>query len=94
MRTIWKYHLSFGSGNLELPVDAKPLHLDFQGADLCLWVELDPDNMNRRYMSYMVLGTEHTFPEELLDHVKYFKSCIDWSKTLVLHVYIQKDWLS
>ena len=41
--TVWKYLLHVASQQfIDIPIDAKPVLLDTQDNQICLWAELDP----------------------------------------------------
>lgn len=94
MRTIWKYELE-PETIINVPVDAKPLAVQVQGGQTCLWVLLDPDTprVERKFLSF---GTGHPIPDDSrfqrLQYIDTFqtenpmKGLIN-SPTLVFHVF-------
>lgn len=54
MNRIWKYKLRPGSTALNLPHGAVVRHVGYQGNDVCLWAEVDPDNADQRRIFFAV----------------------------------------
>lgn len=60
MRSIWKFKVD-PEKPVEMPAGARLLSVAFQGDDLCVWAEVDPDapKVQRRFT---VVGTGHDLP--------------------------------
>lgn len=84
MKTIHKYAL-VPPFILQIPMDAKILHLDSQDNFPYIWVELDTDAVyiNRHFM---VIGTGHPFPEHVTKK-EYVGSLKLDNEKVMIHVY-------
>jgi len=89
MRTIWKYDLKPINGPqvVKIPYNAGPVncrHVEFQGEDLRIWVEVDTEEEPKPY-TFLVYGTGWDIPDD---------SNIAWFGTatlgdLVWHVFVE-----
>lgn len=90
-RTVWKYELPGSETTLDLPVDAKPIHVATQGAGtICMWVEVDPSAPTRRRRFYVV-GTGHPIPPDVFPPIHVGSFLTDQAGTFVFHVYESLD---
>ena len=87
MRTIHKFVLNIGETVLSLPADAKPLYVDNQHGELCLWVELDPHDFNRVDRHFIVFGTGHLIGDIVGMEITYIGTTLLDSGYFVAHVY-------
>jgi hypothetical protein len=62
-RTIWKFPLSHGVAEVQMPLDAEVACFDFQNGAPCIWAIVDPDvlSVTRRFE---IFGTGHPLPAE------------------------------
>lgn len=87
MTAIWKYQLPLTDEPvLNMPVNAKIIHVDDQHGVLCLWAEVDRDEELVPFLTmprqFYVVGTGHTFDRT---GKRYLGSVIQDS--FVWHVY-------
>lgn len=62
---IFKYPLELTDAQvLQLPAGAKPLHVDDQQGQLCLWAAVDPSRETKPY-AVAIVGTGHDLPDVL-----------------------------
>jgi hypothetical protein len=78
---VYKYPITIGRTDLNLPVEAKIVHvgLDPSGAP-CLWAEVDPYS-DRERRTFVIIGTGHGVPEK----ATHIGSVVD--EMYVWHVY-------
>ena len=62
MKTIWKFKLNSEGRPVLMPQEARPLHVAFQGHDLCLWAEVDRDGLPMQARRFAVRPTGEVFP--------------------------------
>jgi hypothetical protein len=62
-RTIWKFPLSHGVAEIQMPMDAEVACFAFQNGSPCIWaiVNLGVLNNTRRFE---IFGTGHQLPDE------------------------------
>ena len=88
MKSVFKYKLEpkIGESKTEpvtMPVDAKYLHVGFQGEDMYLWAEVDTDLCDV-YHTFEVFGTGH----EMSDESRNFIGTAQLNNyQLVFHIY-------
>jgi hypothetical protein len=72
-RTVYKYGLSLGEQELELPVGAQVLNIGVQKIDgspqLFLWALVAPETMNKIKHKIFVVGTGHAMPHGEVEHL-------------------------
>lgn len=72
MKSVWKYPLIINDDIiLQMPGDAKPLHVDMQRGSPCLWALVEPDRPMRTYR-FRLAGTGHPIGEESMLYVGSF----------------------
>jgi hypothetical protein len=60
--TIWKYELSVtGLQEISIPVGSRFLSVDRQDGRICLWVMVDPKNVNEKRL-IEIIGTGNPVP--------------------------------
>jgi len=57
MKAIYKYQLTGGETEVEMPCGARVLAVQCQGNTLCLWAEVDPDEKAMTKRMFKVIGT-------------------------------------
>lgn len=63
MRTIYKYPLDLTDSQiLHLPSSAKPLSVQLQGEQLCMWAEVNTGVGGRKEVVITIVGTGHPIP--------------------------------
>lgn len=81
MKTVYKYPISYDDVfKLELPVNAKVIHIAMQHGSPCMWVQLDLE-MTRALRSFVVVGTGQRVPA----NSEYVGSVMDG--IFVWHIY-------
>lgn len=80
MKIIYKYKLGKVVHQVvELPKDFKPLRVDFQGEQLCLWAIVDPENKKVAYDFYIAgTGWEDSELNNLIYISTVFKDGFVW----------------
>ena len=63
MNTIWKYELNPVLKDIQVPRNAKVLTAAAQGDNICVWVELNPDEPADDVRRFEVFGTGHVIPK-------------------------------
>lgn len=84
MQAIWKFPLAFGLNQVALPTGAQIRHVGAQLNGICLWAEINTDELKReeRLFSVYATGDEHsTFKENYVGTVLLMEGA------LVFHVY-------
>ena len=85
---VWKYQLNPGVTRLQMPMDAKVLHVEVQHGQPQLWALVQPTN-EIRDRDFFVVGTGHPFQEYLQpSHVGTFML---EGGALVFHVFESMD---
>ena len=84
MKTIFKYEIPGGGGEVLLPVDAVILTVAGQGDSLFLWAEVDPDVVHHA-RRFEVLGTGFQIREEMGRERQFIGTA--FLGPFVLHVY-------
>lgn len=70
MRTIYKYALLLtGSQTLLLPSSAKPLSVQLQGEQLCLWAEVGDEWNPGKEVVISIVGTGHPIPPGAVNYL-------------------------
>lgn len=86
-RAIWKFDLSklFDGGGIPLvtPSPWEPLKLAYQGPNLCLWAEVDPD-APKVARTIVIIGTGHPFRDAPR---RYIGTIQTGGGTFIWHVY-------
>lgn len=83
---IWKYELGAGVTELEMPRDAKILHVAQQHGGICMWAEVD-QYAARETRKFVVIGTGHDFATAGKNAMQYLGTALLAEGTLVLHAY-------
>jgi hypothetical protein len=86
MQTIYKYPLSrLDVEDIEMPQGAKPLAVQVQGGQPCLWALVDPDRPKevRRFLTF---GTGHPVSENVGAYLGTFQLI---AGSLVFHLFEQ-----
>lgn len=90
-RAVWKYELLDVITTLDLPVDAKPLHVAVQQGVIRMWVLVNPDAETRTRRFYTV-GTGHELPEDVFEPIHVASLLTDTEGTFVFHVFEDLDY--
>lgn len=61
MRTIWKFSIGQTKAAVKMPIGAKPLAVQVQGDEACLWAEVDSD-AETETRHFRIFGTGHDMP--------------------------------
>lgn len=72
MRTIYKYPLQLTESQvLSLPSSAKPLSVQLQGDQLCLWADVPPSGrfVVEKEVVISVVGTGHPIPPGAVNYL-------------------------
>ena len=82
--TIYKYPIPKASGKfaIDLPEEARPLHVDVQEGLPWIWIEVDLDEPKKR-TQFCVVYTSGTVPEDFV----YVGTVLAHGGHLVLHIY-------
>ena len=56
MKTIWKYHITYGQNEYEMPKDAKILSAQLQHNEFCVWALVDPEK-EKEIRTIEIFGT-------------------------------------
>jgi hypothetical protein len=73
MQTIYKYPFQVDDEvRIEMPENARVLHVGLQGAQPCLWAMVDPENRPVIHR-FRVFGTGHPMPTAVGEHVATFQ---------------------
>jgi len=92
MKTIHKVTISTDSHQFSVPVDAKMLTVKSQNDNIVIYYETEhsekPDLADTKIILVMCVGTGHCFNPE---GVKYFGTCLLYSESLVMHVYVSEN---
>ena len=68
-RAIWKFPIKITDmQHIEVPGALTPLHVAFQGGQLCLWGAVWPGYSQVRVPVY-IIGTGHPYDVEEMEHV-------------------------
>lgn len=67
-RQIFKYPLVIGNQNIRIHADHKPLCVQMQNDQLCLWAEVDPEQA-LAWKHVLIVGTGHPFHPQGFDYV-------------------------
>jgi hypothetical protein len=86
MKQVWKYHLTPDSLTKEIPAGGIIRHVDEQFEQICVWVEVDPDQPQENRF-FEVYGTGHDIPEDMDAERIYLGSVKLHKGTLVFHIY-------
>jgi len=82
-KVIWKYELGGAHSIIQMPREAKVLHVEVQRGVPCLWVECEPD-APKEYRAFAVIGTGHPFNDKGFEYVGTYLS---EGGHFVFHVY-------
>ena len=89
---VYKYKLNIPErealGLVNLPTDAKILKIAEQYGDYYAWCLVDENQQSMAEYQFLVVGTGHTFPEDVLPGMEYVDTVITHSGRLVLHFWI------
>ena len=92
MKTIWKFPISPNAQlyntfeiRLKVPAGAVPLCINLQHHRPCLWMEVDPEAPEEKFVMYCVGTGFGAFPE----NARYFCSLIEGD--YVWHFYIPNE---
>lgn len=68
VRTIHKFRIEPGTQRLRVGCDPKPMSVQMQGADICLWASFGivhlPSIGDPQDLAVTVVGTGHTFTDD------------------------------
>ena len=87
MRMIHKFILNEGETVLSLPIDAKPVHVENQYGQICLWVELDPYDNNKIGRHFKTFSTGHIIDDFADMEISYVGTALMEGGSYVVHVY-------
>jgi hypothetical protein len=84
MSVIWKYEIPLTDViKISMPEGAKILHFGFQSEQVCIWVEVEPDN-KKEERTFTTIGTGRNFDSSNLSYIGTYLTCAD---RYVWHVY-------
>jgi hypothetical protein len=85
-RVIWKYPFEVKDNfSIDMPYDAKILHVNTQYDKPCIWAELDrAQETNLRTRNFRLFGTGH---ERIEGDLKYIGTFQMYGGKLVFHLY-------
>ncbi len=84
MKTIWKFPLDVADEQrVEMPLDAKILHVGLQGESVFMWAEVGPER-RKVERTVRIYGTGYPMPEHPGRHIGSFMLR---GGTLVFHAY-------
>ena len=87
MKTIWKYPLSVEDvQTIDLPAGYKPLCVQIQGDDLCLWALVD-DRAEKVTAKVIIHGTGH--PADDVEGLQYVGTFQLYGGSFVGHVFME-----
>ena len=86
MKTIWKFTLHPDNLIMEMPLDAKILHVDEQHGSICLWAEVD-DKQTREKRVFEIFGTGHEMIEQMGISREYIGTAKMQGGMFIFHVY-------
>lgn len=66
---IYKYHLPYGNGQVDLPIGAEVLHFGVQNEEYYIWAKVDEEQMEKKERWFRTFGTGHNIPEQKLKHI-------------------------
>lgn len=70
MRTIYKYPLLLTDSQIMwLPLSAKPLSVQLQGEQLCLWAEVNAGSSGQKQVVISIVGTGHPIPPGAVNYL-------------------------
>ena len=72
--------------SIQLPRDARPVHVDFQHGSLYLWAIVDTDVEEIKYRNFLIIGTGIDLPTD--KRWSYMTSLL--TKGYVWHIFIQR----
>jgi len=59
-KKVFKYKLSKGTATrIDLPMGAKPLHIDMQDGEIYLWALVEDQLAGTQFINILVVGTGH-----------------------------------
>ncbi len=87
MKVVYKYKLKVGINAISLPKNSESLSVAFQGDDLCMWIEVNPDNNPTedvvRY--FEAFGTGYEFSDNHI--ISFIGTAFLYDASFVVHVY-------
>ena len=86
MKTIWKFTLQPDNLVLEMPLDAKILHVDEQHGSICLWAEVS-DDLPKEKRTFEIFGTGHEMIEQMGISREYIGTAKMQGGMFIFHVY-------
>ena len=85
MRTIWKFEIKmYGTTEIIMPIRAEVLTVQMQKGIPCIWVELNPRELEKQIRYFQWYGTGHPMP---ISHKRYIGTIQDAQGELVFHLY-------
>lgn len=84
MRTIWKFPLKIGENLIQMPEGARPLTVQVQEGDVCLWADVLVDAPPEPRI-FTLYGTGHPLPT--IEYIQYIGTVQLEEWGLVFHVY-------
>jgi len=88
MNKIFKYVLEVTDlQEVDIPVNAINLAVQFQNGDLCLWAIVNPENPKYK-RKIRIIGTGHPISEDVINgELKYIGTVQDMGGALIWHVF-------
>ena len=86
MRTVHKFSLDIGYTLVEMPENAKIIHVGEQYGQLQLWAEVDP-NEPQTHRHFRVYGTGHPIDDVMHLDVQHIGTAIMQGGDFVAHIY-------
>ena len=83
-KTIYKIPIDLDTSGFHLPGGERVLSVQYQGDQLSLWAECDPEKPPK-LVEICVIGTGHPCPDEKFS---YFDTVLDPIGPLVWHIYL------
>lgn len=85
MKTIWKFNLElYDTQAIEIPIGARPLTVQMQNGELCLWAIVDSTAEKTRCYVH-IIGTGNPVPPNV-DEYRYINTVQDGA--FVWHVFV------
>lgn len=72
-KVIWKFKISVGLNNIEMPKGAEPLSVQNQHEQSVMWALCDPKE-TAEMRRFLVVGTGHSFNTEKVKYIGTFQS--------------------
>jgi len=85
-RQIWKYVIKTNKLIHKVPANGKVLHVDEQFGEICVWIEVDPDEIKEE-RHFEVYGTGHLIKYDIGTDRNYLGSVKLENGALIFHIY-------